>query len=361
MKQTWGEKEAAGLLNWYQKEKIVYPWTGETDGYRVLVSELMLQQTVAATVIPKYSAWLSRFPDFSSLAKADEETVLRLWEGLGYYARAKNLRKIAVIIDRDYHGGLPDTEEELRKLPGIGTYTASALLSFVHKKKTAVFDANVRRIFCRLEAKEEPGNTAEARIRKMLTDSIPEGKSPDFNSALMQFGQKTCLSRSPLCKECLLKPRCKAAEKNMQNLFPAPKKTETIRLSSRLLLCKKGEKILVCRGKKGRFSHQWRFPRMPEPEVTATVKSDTQTCIDGNGMTLKGFGSYTEKAGAITEPFVHAYTKYAETLYPRFVEEEAIPYGETEDYRWANVSELEELAFPSCYRKLTRKLSSLLT
>jgi A/G-specific adenine glycosylase len=195
------------LLAWYHAHKRDLPWRELDDPYKVWVSEVMLQQTRSETVISYYRRWLRTFPDLESLAAANEEQVLQIWEGLGYYQRALNLQKSARIIMNEYDAVLPDTASELKKLPGIGDYIAGAISSIVFGKREPALDGNGVRVLSRLTGFTEPVDTTNNKrhLRTILLNLLP-GKNPgDFNQAIMDLGSGFCISKNPTCIKCPLK------------------------------------------------------------------------------------------------------------------------------------------------------------
>ena len=195
------------LLRAYDEGKRDLPWRGETDPYRIWVSEIMLQQTRVETVIPYYNAWLARFPDLESLAEAGEEEVLRLWQGLGYYSRARNLHKGAQVVRERFRGNVPEDPAELRSLPGVGEYTAGALASIAFGVAAPAVDGNVRRVLCRVFDLPEPG---PAQLRELAAALVDPDRPGDFNQALMELGALVCTPRSPECAGCPIRGRCAA-------------------------------------------------------------------------------------------------------------------------------------------------------
>ena len=186
----------AAVLAWYDEHRRILPWRANpnalADPYHVLLSEVMLQQTVVETVKPYYAAFLARFPRLEHLASASQDEVLRLWAGLGYYARGRNLHRAAVVLMRDYGGVFPDDEAELRKLPGVGAYTAAALVAFAFGKRALVMDANIERIIARFGGIETPLPAARSELRVVLDALTPAVRAGDFAQALMDIGNAIC-------------------------------------------------------------------------------------------------------------------------------------------------------------------------
>lgn len=201
------------LLSWYETNKRDLPWRAGKNPYAIWVSEIMLQQTRVAVVIDRYQAFMKRFPALAALAQAPEQDVLALWSGLGYYRRARMLHKAAQFVSDHLGGILPSTSIELRKLPGIGSYTAAAIASIAYGEPVAVVDGNVERVLCRVAGWEEGGRTSAATLRKKIEDLaaqlIDDGRPGDFNQAMMELGAIVCLPRNPQCLVCPISAHCK--------------------------------------------------------------------------------------------------------------------------------------------------------
>jgi A/G-specific adenine glycosylase len=226
------------LLRWYRRHGRDLPWRHTRDPYEILVSEVMLQQTQVATVLPYYNRWLRRFPNIAALVRASEGEVLRLWEGLGYYARARNLLAAAKIVGRGNGGALPREVGQLRQLPGIGRYTANAVATFAFDQSVPIVEANTARLLGRLfdiQNREELWDAA--------TTLVPKYNAGRFNSALIDLGATICLPRNPRCGLCPVKRFCRSRDGKV----PSPKATraKTISLTENHALVVSGQKILL--------------------------------------------------------------------------------------------------------------------
>lgn len=210
------------LLDWYDKSKRNLPWRNTKDPYSIWISEVMLQQTQVKTVIPYYERWIETFPTLEKLAGAPEQKILKLWEGLGYYSRARNLKKAAQIITKELGGKVPNTVTDLQNLPGIGRYTADAIASIAFGLKTPVLDGNVKRVLSRLFCMNENGSTSasENRLWQRARDLLSVRRPGDFNQALMELGATICMPKSPTCPQCPLSTTCEAFLKGDPDLFP---------------------------------------------------------------------------------------------------------------------------------------------
>jgi A/G-specific adenine glycosylase len=219
-----GGNTAAALLAWYDRHRRVLPWRalpGErTDPYRVWLSEIMLQQTTVATVGPYFAAFLERWPDVASLAAAPLDDVLHAWQGLGYYARARNLHKCAIAVARDHGGRFPEDEAGLRTLPGVGAYTAAAVAAIAFDRPAVVVDGNVERVVARLHAVETPLPAAKPELNRLAAALTPDARPGDFAQAMMDLGATICTPRGPRCVLCPLMAGCAARAQGIAEELP---------------------------------------------------------------------------------------------------------------------------------------------
>ena len=218
------------LLDWYKKNKRDLPWRKTRDPYRTWVAEVMLQQTRVDTVIPYYERFLKRFPDVRALARARVDDVLKAWENLGYYSRARQLHEAAGVVVKQFGGTIPEEMEDLRKLPGVGAYTAGAILSIAFGRRFAAVDGNVIRVIARLFAIEDPvdGSKAKNRIGAIAERLVPASEPGHYNQALMDLGSGICTPRSPACPACPLAAACRARKKGNQESIPVKKKSAAV-------------------------------------------------------------------------------------------------------------------------------------
>lgn len=255
------------MLAWYRKEHRDLPWRRSSDPYRVWVSEIMLQQTRAQTVIPYYERFLERFPSVEALAAAEEEEVLALWSGLGYYSRARNLWKAARAVAEG--GAFPHDLESWRALPGVGDYTAAAVASIAFALPHAAVDGNVLRVAARIE--NDAGDIGSTRTRERFR-GVVEGwldrRDPGgFNQALMELGATICLPKNPLCSACPLAPDCRARGAGSTAQLPVKlRRAEPVRIEETLLLIRSRGRVLLRREDAGarRMAGFWRLPAPTE-------------------------------------------------------------------------------------------------
>ena len=253
------------LLQWYDRVARDLPWRHTRDPYAIWLSEIMCQQTRVQTAIDYYHRFLAALPTVQDLAEAEEDRLMKLWEGLGYYSRARNLQKAAQVVCRDHGGKLPDSFEGLRSLPGIGEYTAGAIGSIAFGLRVPCVDGNVLRVITRVTGDERPidRGTTRADITQAVAAIVPADRPGDFNQALMELGATVCLPNGePLCGECPLASLCKGREQGNALSLPrkAPKKERRIEHRTVLLLFSQGKVALRKRPDSGLLAGMWEFP-----------------------------------------------------------------------------------------------------
>ncbi|MBI3617127.1 MAG: A/G-specific adenine glycosylase [Candidatus Omnitrophica bacterium] len=278
-----------GLTDWYKKNARRLPWRETRDPYKIWISEVMLQQTTVNAVIPYYEKWIKIFPTVEALKNASLQEILKAWQGLGYYQRAKNLHKAAQIICAQYNGAFPQAPEKLRKLPGFGPYTTGAVASIAFNLPRTIIDANVRRVVMRLLALNGYADTSQdQRIEEFLQKAISRKNAGTFNQALMELGALICRSREPLCRVCPVKALCAAYEKGIQEIIPKPKKRIIQDLDVAIGILQRGNKYLVQkRPSKGLLADLWEFPggkvknrESPQEAVQRELKEELGVSID---------------------------------------------------------------------------------
>ena len=343
---------AQKLLTWFSEHSRDLPWRKTYEPYHIWVSEIMLQQTQVDRVVNYFNAWVARFPDIKSLAVADEDEVLRFWEGLGYYSRARNLRKAAVEI---FENGcrLPDTYDSLISLPGIGPYTAGAIMSIAYNKDYPLVDANVERVFSRLFDIATPVKTADNKkfIWKRAEDLLPAGKSRFFNQALMELGALVCLPKKPLCSQCPGNTYCKALKLDTVDKRPVrtPKK-KTIHIEMATGIVKKEGKILIQkRLADDVWANLWEFPGGRLKKGEKPGEAIVREFHEETGLRIR----VEKKITSVR----HSYMHYRVILHGFYCEDLGKGGKEPEikaaqENRWVTLEELHEFAFPAGHRKL---------
>ena len=310
----------APLLEWYGTHKRALPWRETNDAYRVWVSEIMLQQTRIQAVMGYYERFMAAFPSLRALAHAEEDAVLKLWEGLGYYSRARNLHKCARIVMERYGGAFPADYKALRALPGIGDYTAGAIASIAFGLPEAAVDGNVMRLHARLTANPTPVQDTSYRkaVCAELSALYPMGRCGDFTSALMELGETVCVPGTPRCEDCPLSALCAACQRGETELYPvmAAKKPRRVEERNVLLLLRGNRIALRKRPDRGLLAGLWEFPDGEAPENA-------------------------EECGEAVHVFTHVEWHMKGYIVPD------APDG---DYQWFTRNERRELAVPSAFR-----------
>ena len=253
------------LVNWFIKEQRQLPWRLNKDPYRVWVSEIMLQQTRVDTVIPYYERFMEWFPTIEDFAEADEERILKAWEGLGYYSRVRNLHSAVKEVKESYGGVVPNTPEEISRLKGVGPYTAGAILSIAYGLPEPAVDGNVMRVLSRiLEIYDDIAKPATRKIfEQAVRELIDHAHTSEFNQALMELGALVCTPTKPSCLLCPVSEHCQAFEKGLQQELPVKtkaKKTKTVHLSAVVVIDGTGRMVIQKRPSSGLLAGLWEFP-----------------------------------------------------------------------------------------------------
>jgi A/G-specific adenine glycosylase len=335
------------LLAWYDRHRRRLPWRAlpgvRPDPYRVWLSEIMLQQTTVKAVGPYFEKFTARWPDVTSLARASLDDVLRLWAGLGYYSRARNLYACAVAVMREHGGVFPDTEEGLRTLPGIGPYTAAAIAAIAFDRRTMPVDGNIERVVSRLFVVEEALPQAKPLIRELATTLLGNSRAGDSAQALMDLGASICTPKRPVCALCPLIQDCAARRQGTQESFPrkVAKKTGALRRGAAFVVTR-GEELLVrTRPTKGLLGG---MTEVPGSDWRAD--QDDEAARD-QAPALKGVARWHRKVGVVTHVFTHfplelvVYTADVPSGTPA-------PAG----MHWVPIATLADEAFPNVMRKV---------
>jgi A/G-specific adenine glycosylase len=261
------------LLGWFAKHSRPLPWRRDRDPYRIWVSEVMLQQTQVTTVIPYFERFLARFPTLNALAAADEQDVLRLWEGLGYYRRARDLHRAARLLAADNGGAVPDDPKVFGALPGVGRYILGAVLSQAFERRLPILEANSQRVLCRVfGVRDDPRSGPARRLLWEIAEVIlPARGVGGFNQALMELGALVCTPVAPKCAACPLAGRCQARQLGLQETIPArPEPPEVVQVREAAVVVRRGPRVfLVQRPPEGRWAGLWEFPHdLVRPDET---------------------------------------------------------------------------------------------
>ncbi len=342
------------LLRWYAIRHRPLPWRETSDPYAVWLSEIMLQQTQVDTALPYYRRFLERFPTVEALAAAPREEVLKLWENLGYYSRARHLHEAAVLIVERHGGQIPDRWDSLIRLPGIGRYTAGAILSIAYGLPLPAVDGNVRRVVSRLCALEEPLNdpAGARRIEALLAPLIPKRDPGLFNQALMELGALVCRPRDPACADCPLKALCRARAVGWTDRLPSRERRRAVPHREVVAAVLQGERkrlLIVRRPPAGLLGSLWKFP--------GGILDPGEPLAEGLRRLVRGELGVEIDVGPKIIAVKHAYTHLRITLTAfscTFPDGRPAPRGRT--WRWASLAELDRLPFSKADRLVARAL-----
>ncbi len=355
MKKTMTASLPALLLDWFARLQRPLPWRGTYDAYHVWLSEIMLQQTQMDRAVVYFQRFTARFPHVGALAEGSEEEVLRLWEGLGYYSRARNLLKAAKAVMERHAGRFPDDLESLGKLPGVGAYTAGAVRSIAFNLPATAVDANVVRVLARVYDLAEPVKdpAVHKRITALAAGLVPEGRAREFNQALMELGALVCRPRAPLCDQCPLADICLALARGTVALRPvkaAPKAVTPIGVGTGVIL-HEGLFFIQKRRTGGVWGGLWEFPGGQMEPGETPEQTAVREMLEETGFVVRPQGKL-----AVIQ---HSYTRYRVTLhaYLMSLPEGTPPLPQPElnaasAYKWTTLDALESLSFPSPHRKL---------
>ncbi len=340
------------ILSWFEANQRDLPWRRNYDPYQVWISEIMGQQTQMERVVDYFTRWMEKFPDVIAVAEASERKILKAWEGLGYYSRAKNIHRTAKLLVQKYDGRIPEEPQQLRTLPGIGPYTAAAIASIAYNKPCPLLDANVERLFARLIDLGVPVKQAPAPeiLRKLAEKLLPTNNARLFNQALMEFGALVCTPRNPACTTCTLVEFCRARRRKTVEQRPmAGKKTKKIDIIMACGIIRRNDAFYIQRRLADDvWGGLWEFPggrlkddETPEQAVCREILEETEFSV----FRLRPLATV-----------VHHYTKYRVTLHGftcslRKSSETPVLHA-ADRYIWVPLSGLADFPFPAGHRKL---------
>lgn len=351
---------APALLIWYDQNAADLPWRGTFDPYRIWLSEIMLQQTQIETVRPYYNRFLTEYPTVQVLAQASLDEVLKLWEGLGYYSRARHLHQAAQIITQEYGGKFPNSVERLQQLPGIGRYTAGAIASIAFGERAPVLDGNVIRVFSRLLDLSD--DVTQTVVKNKLWDIaaawVPDDRPGDYNQALMELGQTICTPRNPACDRCPLQSACLAYAGGTQAQRPVKKKkapTPHYDVAAGIIYNDAGQILIAQRPMDGLLGGLWEFPGGKQ-EVDETLPQTLQ-------RELREELAIEVDVGELFVRVRHAFTHFKITLHafecqyrgalPPHMEPQAL---EAHAWAWVTIDELAHYSFGKADREVIKAL-----
>jgi len=339
---------AARLLAWHKRHgRHDLPWQGTRNAYRIWVAEMMLQQTQVAAVIPYYLRFLARFPDIAALAGAPQDEVLRLWSGLGYYSRARNLHRAAQLVAERHGGVFPRALDDIAALPGIGRSTAAAVAAFAYGTRAAILDGNVKRVLARHFAVAGfPGERrVEMRLWQLAEEQLPPRAVGRYTQALMDLGATLCTRARPACADCPLAQSCRALALARVGDFPAPRPAKAVptRATHMLLLLRAGEVLLEKRPPAGIWGGLWSLPELAD---AARVRAHCRTRY---GCSIA--------APQPLAPLAHGFTHFKLQIQPLLCRVEKLaPAAREPGQMWLSLEEAHGAAIPVAVRKLIERL-----
>ncbi len=344
---------AADLLNWYATNQRDLPWRRSRDPYRIWVSEVMLQQTRVETVIPYYERWFERFPTLEALAAAPEEQVLKAWEGLGYYSRARNLHQAVQDVVASYDGEVPDDPELVSGLRGVGPYTAGAILSIAYNRSVPAVDGNVMRAFSRLFLIEDDITQPATRqgMEALALELIPAGQASAFNQALMELGALICSPTSPKCLLCPVREHCRALAEGVVERLPVKAKAKAPRPVdvAAAIIHHEGRVMITRRPTDGLLGGLWEFPGGERPDALSWEQALHVLLRERYGMEVE------VEAHLISVKHVFSHLVWDLRAYTAHLAPGSAP-AEGESIRWVSPDELAKYAFPVAHQKVTARL-----
>lgn len=354
---------AQPLLTWYDQHAVDLPWRHppnsptQPDPYCVWVSEIMLQQTQVETVVPYYNRFLATFPTIQFLAAAPLDDVLKLWEGLGYYSRARNLHKLAQIIVRDHSGRFPQTVEGLTALPGIGRYTAGAIASIAFDVPAPLLDGNVIRVFARLLdlADDVTQTTVKNQLWEVADDWLSHDRPGDYNQALMELGRTVCKPRNPLCADCPLQSQCRAYANKTQSERPVKKRrapTPHYDVAAGIIYGGDGRILIAQRPLDGLLGGLWEFP--------GGKQEDGESLPDCLRRELREELAIDVEVGDLFVRVKHAFTHFKITLHAyecQHIDGDPQAIG-VDDFRWVTPDEFDQYSFGKADRQVIDALNA---
>lgn len=339
------------LLSWFRRHGRALPWRQKRSSYRTWISEMMLQQTQVKTVVPYFKRWMNELPSIRALNRASERKVLTLWQGLGYYNRARNIKKAASFIRRKYQGKIPQDYEEILKIPGIGPYSAAAILSLAYNKKVPLVDGNISRVISRLFAVRDPvGRTrTQKRIRDLEASILPDDEPGVFNEALMELGALVCLPRNPQCTRCPLTSHCVAYHKGLTDELPKRMKRPAIeKIGACALVPEKEGRFFVHKRPVGELmGGLWEFPEWK------TKGKSGHTAEDQKRLLGRLSGAKKSEILYVTTIRRH-YTHFAETLsvYKTCIRDSKPLHKDSWPHRWLRASQLKRYPLTSAHSRI---------
>ncbi len=348
----------SSLLNWYKKHQRDLPWRKTSDPYKIWISEIMLQQTRVDTVIPYYNRFLEAFPTVQDLAEADQQKVLKLWEGLGYYSRARNMHQAAKTVHKKFNGKFPDTYSGLMQLKGIGPYTAAAVSSIAFQKKQAVVDGNVIRVLCRFYGIEDNIRLTSTKkeVQNLADKLIPADNPGDFNQAVMELGATVCTPAKVNCGGCPLSVNCSALSMAKTETIPYKSKKKKVphhQIAVGIIVNQKNQLLIALRPNDAMLGGLWEFPggkNVSQESLPQTVKRELKEEL---GVDVNVYSRFMK--------LNHAYSHFKITLHAYWcgIQSGTPEPRSSQEINWVHLHQIDQYPFPKANKTLIENLKKL--
>lgn len=342
------------FCDWFEENQRPLPWRRDYNPYHIWISEIMLQQTRMETVLDYFQRWMKRYPTIEELAEASEEELLKLWEGLGYYSRVRNIHKAAKIIASDLNGKIPTNRKDLEALPGIGSYTAGAITSIAFQQQEALVDGNVQRVFSRLF---DWGEDIQKSISKRFfmdkgEELLAYGEARTFNQSLMELGALVCPPQSPKCSNCPIQTFCLAKQAGTITSRPVKLKKPKITKVNMILpvLCHDERYYLEQQDEKALWANMWSFPFFEQEKSKGTEEEQVDRFL------TKRYGPLKNGESRRLASFAHSVTRYRIQAQPILIPLKSLPAKGTLPGKWFTFRELELMSLPKSGVMIRRQL-----
>ncbi|MCI0182518.1 A/G-specific adenine glycosylase [Sulfoacidibacillus ferrooxidans] len=352
------------LLDWYRAIQRDLPWRKNHDPYPIWVSEVMLQQTRVETVIPYFERFMTRYPTVAELAKAEEQDVLKYWEGLGYYSRVRRLHAAVREVEQKYGGEVPRTVEEMLQLPGVGSYTVGAVLSIAYDLPIPAVDGNVLRVFARLCTIEEDIGSARTKtmVENIVSTFIPTEGAGDFNQALMELGATVCVPRTPKCIQCPVVNFCQAHQDGRESELPHKQSKKAPRIEERIVLLVrdiKGSILIRQRPTTGLLAGLWELPHVLKRNMAPMQTESLQSMAVQQTEVLQAIEEITGFEAtqmSFVSDYHHVFSHVVWNM-SLFSVDEPVTWTAQSPYTWMEVDQQQKYTFGQVFNKIFTDLS----
>ena len=336
------------LIKWYDNNNYDFPWRNSNNPYETWISEVMLQQTQVKTAIPYFNKWMKRFPTIQDVAKTDIDIILKYWEGLGYYSRAHNIKKSAIIICKEMKGQFPQNDS-LRSLPGIGDYMQGSIMSIAFNKPYSAVDGNVKRVFSRLLCQNFNSIKEIKKLKKYILQKIHKTRPGCFNQALMDLGREICKPSSPLCNCCPIQNKCMAYSKNLTSAYPKKiikKKRPSFDVVAGFIVNRKNNFLITKRPNNKMLGGLWELPGGKREKGESLKDSLKREIKEEINIEI----NVNQKIGMIQHSYSHMNINLHGFICD--IKKGKIRKRECDDTKWINMKQIDNFSFPKASHKL---------